>query len=128
MRRSSRPNPLKWDLRESPHVLANYADDVADETSAPGSDWATQVVDTLESVVGAVKAKTTVPVLNLVRTVVYALMGIGLVFATLLLLTIGSVRVLDAYLPQGVWLAYLILGGIFFAAGLFVWAKRSVKR
>ena len=107
---------------------ANYADDVADETSASGSDWATQVVDTLESVVGAVKAKTTVPALNLVRTVVYALMGIGLVFATLLLLTIGSVRVLDAYLPQGVWLAYLILGGIFSVAGLFVWSKRSVKR
>ena len=101
---------------------------MADETSASGSDWATQVVDTLESVVGAVKAKTTVPALNLVRTVVYALMGVGLAFATLLLLTIGSVRLLDAYLPQGVWLAYLILGGIFFAVGLSVWSKRSVKR
>ena len=101
---------------------------MADETTASDSDWATQVVDTLESVVGAVKAKTTDPALNIVRTVVYALMAVGLVFATLLLLTIGSVRLLDAYLPLGVWLSYLVLGGIFFVAGLFVWSKRTIKR
>ena len=101
---------------------------MAEETTPSGADWAAQVVDTLENVVNAVKSKTTDPALNLVRTVVYALMGVGLALATLLLLTIGSVRVLDAYLPQGVWLAYLILGGIFLVAGLFVWSKRTAKR
>ena len=101
---------------------------MAEETTPSGADWAAQVVDTLENVVKAVKSKTTDPALNLVRTVVYALMGVGLALATLLLLTIGSVRVLDAYLPQGVWLAYLILGGIFLVAGLFVWSKRTAKR
>ena len=95
--------------------------------SSSDSDWATQVVDSLQGVVDAIKAKTTTPALNLVRTVVFALMAVGLGITTLLLLTIGAVRALDAYLPQGVWLAHLIIGGIFLFVGLFVWSKRTAK-
>ena len=101
---------------------------MADDTTASNSDWATQVVDTLEGVVGAIKSKTTEPALNIVRTIVYALMGVGLGFAALLLMTIGAVRLLDAYLPQGVWLAYLLIGGIFLVFGLLAWSKRTAKR
>ena len=107
---------------------AHYDSSVADDTSASTSDWATQVVDTLEGVVGAIKSKTTEPALNVVRTIVYALMGVGLGFAALLLMTIGAVRMLDAYLPQGVWLAYLLIGGIFLIVGLLAWSKRTAKR
>ena len=101
---------------------------MADNTSASSSDWATQVVDTLEGLVGTIKSKTSEPALNVVRTIVYALMGLGLAFAALLLMTIGAVRLLDAYLPQGVWLAYLLIGGIFLVFGLLAWSKRTAKR
>ena len=112
----------------APPDPAHYDSSVADDTTASNSDWATQVVDTLEGVVGAIKSKTTEPALNIVRTIVYALMGVGLGFAALLLMTIGAVRLLDAYLPQGVWLAYLLIGGIFLVFGLLAWSKRTVKR
>lgn len=97
------------------------------DPSASTPDWAAQIVDTLDGVIGTVKSKTTQPAMNFVRTAVYGLMAAGLAFAMLLLFTIGGVRVLDAYLPQGVWLADLIIGGIFVIAGLFLWSKRRTK-
>jgi hypothetical protein len=42
----------------------------------------------------------------------------------LLLLTIGFVRLLDAYLPQGVWLAYFLVGSVLMLFGLWLWRKR----
>jgi hypothetical protein len=50
---------------------------------------------------------------------------VGLV--ALILLVIALVRLADAYLPLGIWLPYLVVGGIFVLVGLFLWRKRSVK-
>jgi hypothetical protein len=48
----------------------------------------------------------------------------------LLLLVVGSVRLLDSYLPDAVfgedhmWAAYLILGLVFVIAGAVLWRQR----
>ena len=93
--------------------------------STSDNDWASQVVDTLESIVGAVKSKTSDPANKFARTVVLALMAAGLGLAALLMLTIGGVRLLVNYLPMhnDAWLAYLLLGMFLLLLGLFVWHK-----
>ena len=90
----------------------------------PSTDWTTQAIDTLQSVIDAIKSKTSNPLIKVVRTVTYGLMAIGMLIAILLLLTIGFVRLLDGYLPGQVWAVYLPLGGIFLAFGLFLWSKK----
>ena len=92
-----------------------------------GGDWAAQTADTIERVVGSVRGKTSEPVERVARMVVYGLVAGVLGLTALVLLVIGLIRVLDAYLPGEVWIPYVGLGGIFTLAGLFLWRKRSVK-
>ena len=94
--------------------------------SAPdGPDWATGLVDSLESVVGAIRSRTTDPIARVARIVVFAALGFGVVLTLLLVTVIGSVRLLDSYLPGQVWSAHLVVGGIFFVAGMLLWGKRK---
>lgn len=86
-----------------------------------GDDWTAQVAGTIESVVSAVRDKTTKPVLTIARAVVYGLVAAVFGTAMLILLTIAAIRVLDIVLP--IWGAYLLLGGIFLLAGGFLWTK-----
>ena len=58
-----------------------------------------------------------------VVSAVFALAGTGLAVAI-----IGLVRVLDVVLPGQVWVVYVILGGIFTAAGLVLWSRRPKRR
>ena len=102
--------------------------DKSSESSTNNADWAAQIVDQLESVVNKVKSKTSDPVLSIVRILfmVFAVAGLGIM--TLLLLTIGSVRMASNYLPGDVWVADLVIGVIFLVAGLFVWRLRHPKK
>lgn len=95
------------------------------ERTGTETDWATQIVDTLENVVDTVRSKTTQPVQTIVRFAIYGLMAFGIAIAALLLLTIGMVRLLDIVLPPGVWAAHLLLGVLFLAIGLFAWSRRN---
>ncbi len=102
--------------------------DKSSESSSNNADWAAQIVDQLESVVNKVKSKTSDPVLSVVRIVfmVFAVAGLGIM--TLLLLTIGSVRLANNYLPGDVWVADLVIGLLFLIAGMFVWRMRHPKK
>ena len=99
----------------------------------PGSskDWTTEVADRIESVVAAVREKTTVPVQKIAAAVVYGLVA-GLAGAlALILLLLGLFR-LHVYLPfhpegRRVWISYVVLGAIFMALGGFLWRKRSAQ-
>jgi vacuolar-type H+-ATPase subunit I/STV1 len=97
---------------------------VNQESSGPDQDWVSQAIGTLESAVDAIRSKTTAPLLKLVQAVVFGFMGLGIGVMALFLLTIFFVRFADAYLPYGVWLAYLLIGACFTSAGLFLWSKR----
>jgi hypothetical protein len=102
--------------------------DNTSESSKNNADWAAQIVDQLESVVNKVKSKTSDPVLSIVRILfmVFAVAGLGIM--TMLLLTIGLVRMANNYLPGDVWAADLLIGGIFLIAGMFVWRLRHPKK
>jgi vacuolar-type H+-ATPase subunit I/STV1 len=93
--------------------------------SSQEPDWAAQLVDTFESAVGAVRSKTSEPATRVVKYAVFAVMALGT--ATLLfgLLIVGTVRMLDNYLPQGVWLAYFLLSALFMVLGAALWRKRK---
>jgi hypothetical protein len=96
------------------------------ERQGTESDWATQIVDGLEGFVGSVKSKTTEPVQKVAKMAVFGFMGVGVVIMMFLLLTIMLVRLLDWFLP--VWAAYIVLGGMFSALGLFMWSLRHPRQ
>jgi hypothetical protein len=97
---------------------------VSETAEQPGSDWATQIIDSLENIISAVRSRTTDPVRNVVRIVVFGVTVVGLALSAFFLLTIGIVRLADRYLPTGIWLPYLLIGGIFTVVGLLVWSRR----
>ncbi len=93
---------------------------------ASSGDWAAQVADTIDSVVGTVRDKTTVPAETVARALVYGILIAVMGVAALFLLTTGVVRLLDNWLR--VWAIYLILGGVFTALGMLLWAFRRPRR
>lgn len=91
-------------------------------------DWAAETADRIDSLVGKVRSKTTVPLERLTRVVVYGLLCTVLGVVALVLLIIATVRALDEAIPGEVWPAHLLLGGIFLGVGLFFWRKRTATR
>lgn len=98
-----------------------------------GGDWPAQAADTIVRVVGTVRDKTTGPALTVARGLVYGLLALVLATAALVLLAIGSVRLIDAYLPDAVfgethtWAAHLLVGLVFTGAGGWLWSKRRAR-
>ncbi len=95
-------------------------------------DWTVTVTDRVESVVGTIRDKTTVPITKVSRIVVFGLIvAVGGITA-LLLVIVAALRIADAYLPfaplgRRVWVSYVALGAIFLLAGAFCWSKRSPR-
>lgn len=96
-----------------------------------GVDWAAQTADTIERVVGSVRAKTADPLEQVARLLVYGLLAAVVGLAALVLVTVGLVRglviLLDLVWQPEVWLVYLVLGIILALSGLWLWRKRSAK-
>jgi uncharacterized membrane protein HdeD (DUF308 family) len=90
-----------------------------------GNDWSVQAADTIERVVGAIRDKTSVPLTTVARALVFGLLAAVMGLTTLVFLTIAAVRVVNIVLPGEVWTAYLLIGGIFTVAGLFVLRKAT---
>jgi len=100
--------------------------------SAVGRDWPDEVADRIESVVGTVRARTTVPVTKAARGVVFGLVAGVLGTAAFLLFIIAIVRLLDVYLPwhplaRRVWTVDAGAAAIFLGAGAFAWRKRRPR-
>lgn len=95
----------------------------------PGQDWPAEVAHRIESVVGTVRDKTTIPALRGAQALVYGFL-LGVLGAILLILTvIALVRILDLYLPihpQGrrVWIVDAAAAAIFMTVGLLAWRRR----
>ena len=102
----------------------------ATASSTPGApdeaDWTVQTADTIDRVVTTIRSKTSEPLVGLARWDVFGLLAAVVGIMALVLIAIGSVRALVNYLPVGdnrVWVADLIVGGIFVLAGLFAFRK-----
>jgi hypothetical protein len=100
---------------------------VTEEKANDQPDWAASLVDNLDSIVNAIKGKTSEPLLKAVKVLLIAVMGLGLGIMFLFLLTIGLVRFANNFLPGDVWAAHLLIGLILLFAGLFAWSKRRPK-
>jgi hypothetical protein len=99
--------------------------------ASTGEDWAAATADAIERAVQSVRAKTADPLERVVRLVVYGLLAgiVGVAIAVLFAVAAlrGLVVLIDVVWQPEVWLAYLILGGIFVVAGLLVWRRRTAK-
>ncbi len=93
----------------------------------PEQDWAADTADRIDHLVAAIRSKTSDRLVGVARVVVYGLLAAVMGVMALILLVIAAIRFLDAYIPRGVWIPYMVLGAIFVLAGLFLWSKRTTK-
>jgi hypothetical protein len=97
-------------------------------------DWPAHAADSIERFVGTVRDKTTGPALTAARAVVYGTFAVLVGIAVLILAIVGAVRLIDNYLPDAwvgedhMWVSYLILGVVFFVAGIVLWMQRLPRR
>ena len=103
--------------------------------SPAGQDWTVQAADRIESVVGAIRDKTVVPVTTVARVLVYGLVAGVLGIVALVLIAVGAIRVLEVYIPlhvgvshaRSVWVSYGIVGGIFVLVGWFFLRRANAR-
>ena len=93
-------------------------------------EWAADLANTVERVVGQVREKATKPAVHVARAIVYGLLGGILGIVALVLLLIGATRGLQSLLDLGltrsrsVYVSYLVVGGILCLGGLLFLRKR----
>ena len=90
---------------------------------APDGDRAARTADSIERVVIAVRDRTTRPVLQAGRAIVYALLAAMLGITAVVLLAILVVRLLTAITGKA-WLAELIVGAFFVIIGTVLLVMR----
>src|SRR3954468_2301788 len=99
---------------------------MADVNTTPAranEDWAVQTADTIERLVDSVRSNTSDRLVSVARLVVFGLLAAILGTVALVLFAIFAVRLMDSYIPGGVWVVYLVLGGLFTLAGLLLWQQ-----
>ena len=98
-------------------------------------NWAPDLADTVERVVGAVRDKTTARAVPVVRALVFGIViGVAGVVALILAVIVG-LRLLQRVLTIFGWIepnssvgiSYLLLGGIFGLGGMLMMRKRRAK-
>jgi|RhiMethySRZTD1v2_1073278.scaffolds.fasta_scaffold1014454_2 hypothetical protein len=93
-------------------------------------NWAVDLADTIERVVGTVRDRTTKPLVTASRGIVFGLLAAILGVVAAILLIVVATRATQALLDiwfrheMSVYLSYFIVGGIICLGGLFVLSKR----
>jgi hypothetical protein len=93
-------------------------------------NWAPELADTVERLVGTVRDRTTKPAVRAARAIVFGLLAAMLAVVAITLLLLAATRGLQALLDLGldwsmaVYLSYFIVGGILCLVGLLLLARR----
>lgn len=93
-------------------------------------NWAADLAETVERVVGNVRDKTTNNIVMAARAVVFGLLGFILGLFVLVLALVTLMRGLQSLLelgmswPRAVYVSYFIVGGICCLGGMFLMRKR----
>jgi hypothetical protein len=98
-------------------------------------NWAPELADTVERIVGQVRDKATSKVVVVVRAVVFGVIIACTAVATLVLAIILGTKLLQRIVNIGgwidadssVWVSYLVLGGILTLGGLLCMYKRESR-
>ena len=96
-------------------------------------NWASDLADTVERVVGTVRDKTTDNIVLVTRAIVFgqlgAILGLTALVLTLIVVTRGLQSLLELVVewPRAVYISYFILGGICCAVGAFMMKKRHTS-
>jgi hypothetical protein len=86
-------------------------------------DWTDQVTDLIVDTVDKVRTRTTGPILEVSKGMVYAVVALILALPIVVLFLVGLVRVFTIFLPA--WATYLLFGIIFVLVGVVLWSKRG---
>ena len=95
-------------------------------------NWAADVTDTIERMVGKVRDTVTVKAVTIVRALVFGIVISIAAVASLALLIIIATKLLQGLVrfptradhPSSVWISYLVMSGLLFLAGAFCMRKR----
>jgi len=99
---------------------------IAPSSPAPAdADWTDQVTDLIVDSVDKVRARTTGPILQGARGIVYAIVALVLLGPILVLGMVGVIRLLNWAIPGDVWIVYALLGTIFVIVGAVLWSRRD---
>ncbi|TML19294.1 MAG: hypothetical protein E6G39_01865 [Actinobacteria bacterium] len=97
------------------------SDDSADR------DWPAQIADTAVRVIEQIRDKTTRPAITIARGLVFGLMALTVGTVAVFLLLIGSIRLVNGYLPGKVWTTYLLFGAVFSLGGILLFSRRKPR-
>lgn len=103
------------------------AGDPAGSEAPEGRDWTSDLTDRLDELIGKVRTQTTDRLLRLARIIVFGFVAVVVGLMAAILAVVALVRLADVLIPQEVWLAYLVLGGLFSGVGAFLWSKRDQR-
>jgi uncharacterized BrkB/YihY/UPF0761 family membrane protein len=105
--------------------LSDVADNPLSDPELPR-----KVMDVVDRAVDVVRKRTTLPVITIIRGLVFGtivvVVGLALVVVTLIALARGAHELLDIWLDRAtaVWVSYLVLGLAFVALGGVLMRKR----
>jgi hypothetical protein len=99
---------------------------MAEPSSPPPADWSAQAADAVVDLVDNVRSHTTGPLLTAVKAVVYGIIVVVLAVVILVLVAVALMRLINVYLPDDVWFAYLLVGSLFTIVGFVLWSQRRL--
>lgn len=98
-------------------------------TARERGDWPAKVADSVEGLVTTVRSRTVQPLALVARVLAFGLMALAIGLLLVAALSIAVVRILDVYaFTHEVYLSYVITGGIFTLAGMFLFTLKTSRR